>query len=63
MKLILQGDYYVWYCDWCDSRNHTLWTRVKKEKVTCGVCYKPFTITPLPLEKVHSSVLGKALSA
>ena len=54
MKLILQGDYYVWYCDWCDSRNHTLWTRVDKEKVICGVCYTPFSITPQPAEETHA---------
>lgn len=54
MKLIPQGDYYVWYCDWCDSRNHTLWTRVEIEKVTCEVCYTPFAIDPFPMEELHA---------
>jgi hypothetical protein len=53
MKLMPQGDYYVWYCDWCDSRNHTLWTRVEIGKVICGVCYTPFAIAPIATEEVH----------
>lgn len=44
MKLMQRGDYYVWYCDWCDSRNNTLWTRLETGKVVCGVCYTPFVI-------------------
>ena len=56
MKLMPQGDYYVWYCDWCDSRNHTLWTRVEKGKVICGVCYTPFAIAPLPMEERNSLI-------
>lgn len=57
MKLIPQGDYYVWYCDWCDSRNHTLWTRVEKGKVVCGVCYNPFVVSPFPKDEMHSAIL------
>ncbi len=45
MKLILQGDYYVWYCEWCDSRNLTLWTRMDAENVACGACHTPFTVS------------------
>jgi hypothetical protein len=56
MKLIPLGDYYIWYCDWCDSRNQTLWTRVEKGKVVCGVCYTPFCITTQPVEEFHSSL-------
>lgn len=44
MKLIPIGDYYAWYCDWCDSRNLTLWTRVEKNKVYCGACHRQFTM-------------------
>ena len=44
MKLIPHGDHYLWYCDWCDSRNFTLWTRVEKGKVQCGACQMPIAI-------------------
>ncbi len=57
MKLIPQGDYYVWFCDWCDSRNLTLWTRVEKGKVVCGVCFTPFAMPPFSGEVAQSSVL------
>jgi len=36
------GDYYAWYCEWCDSRNLTLWTRIEKGQVCCGVCHTVF---------------------
>jgi len=39
MKLMPLGDYYVWYCEWCDSRNLTLWTRIEKGEVRCGACH------------------------
>lgn len=26
MKLMPSGDHYLWYCEWCDTRNMTLWT-------------------------------------
>jgi hypothetical protein len=42
MKLIPMGDYYVWYCEWCDSRNLTLWTRIEKSQVSCGACHTSF---------------------
>lgn len=40
MKLLSIGEYYVWYCDWCDSRNLTPWTRTSTGKVNCGGCHK-----------------------
>ena len=40
MKLLTMGDYYVWYCDWCDSRNLTPWTSTVAGKVSCGCCHK-----------------------
>jgi hypothetical protein len=49
MKLMPLGDYYVWECDWCDSQNSTLWTRIEQGKVTCGVCYATFAISPSPV--------------
>ena len=57
MRLIPQGDYYIWYCDWCDSRNNTLWTRVEKGKVVCGVCYNHVEIAPFPMERTSSAIL------
>ena len=44
MKLMPQDDYYLWYCDWCDSRNLTLWTRIETGKVQCGACQMPIAI-------------------
>jgi len=55
MRLMPQGDYYVWYCDWCDSRNHTLWTRIDMGKVVCAACYTPFAIEQFPVEEFYSA--------
>lgn len=49
MKLMLMGDYYVWYCEWCDSRNLTLWTRIDAEKVSCGCCHREFVVSVQPV--------------
>jgi len=43
MQLMPQGDYYVWYCEWCDTRNLTLWTRVEKNQLCCAACQKKFS--------------------
>ena len=40
MKVMPMGDYYVWFCDWCDSRNHTLWTRVATKGAVCSACHR-----------------------
>ena len=40
MRIMPTGDYYVWYCDWCDTKNLTLWTRVEKDEVLCGACHR-----------------------
>jgi hypothetical protein len=45
MKMMPMGDYYVWYCEWCDSRNLTLWTRIETGHVSCGACHTAF---PMP---------------
>ena len=37
------GDFYVWYCEWCDTRNLTLWTKVEKDQLCCAACQKKFT--------------------
>jgi len=43
MKLIPVGDYYVWHCDWCDSTNYTIWTRMEDEGLACAACHKQFS--------------------
>ena len=54
MKLMPQGDYYAWTCDWCDSHNRTLWTRIEQGKLVCGVCHTPFaTFSPAMDERVR----------
>ena len=45
MKPMPKGDYYEWYCDWCDSLNLSLWTRLMEEEVACGACLRA---NPLP---------------
>jgi hypothetical protein len=43
MKLMPMGDYYLWYCEWCDSRNLTLWTKVTTDQVCCAACHKKYS--------------------
>jgi len=38
------GEYYVWYCEWCDSRNLTRWAQATGGKVSCGCCHKEFAV-------------------
>lgn len=42
MQLMPQGDYYVWHCDWCNTRNSTLWIRVEQNRLCCSACHKQF---------------------
>jgi len=42
MQLMPQGDYYVWYCEWCDTRNMTLWIKIEKNQLCCAACQKKF---------------------
>jgi len=39
MKIMPMGDYYVWHCDWCDSTNYTIWTRMEEQGFTCAACH------------------------
>ncbi|MDD2850873.1 MAG: hypothetical protein PHY09_03115 [Desulfuromonadaceae bacterium] len=43
MKLRLNEDYYFWCCDWCDSENLVLWTKLQNG-TTCGACHKPMNL-------------------
>lgn len=42
MELMAVGDRYIWYCDWCDTKNVTPWTKSKGNEVSCGACHKTF---------------------
>jgi hypothetical protein len=44
MNVMPKGDFYVWYCDWCDSRNMTIWTKVDTDRFCCNACQKANTI-------------------
>lgn len=44
MQLMPQGDHYIWYCEWCDTRNVTLWIRVERDEVCCAACHKRFPV-------------------
>jgi transposase-like protein len=44
MKVMPKGDHYVWYCDWCDSKNLTIWTKVDTGKFSCAACQREFSI-------------------
>lgn len=45
MKIMPLGDYYVWYCEQCDTKNLTLWTRFEKGQVFCGACRRGFPMS------------------
>lgn len=45
MNIMPLGDYYAWYCDWCDTRNLTLQQKFTADTVTCGACHKHFDTT------------------
>lgn len=60
MKLMPKGDYYSWYCEWCDSRNLILWTRLEKGGLICGACHNRSALhapTPSGREGAHASLL------
>ncbi|RNC71409.1 MAG: hypothetical protein ED859_04465 [Desulfuromonadales bacterium] len=42
MNIIPRGDYYAWYCEWCDTENLTLQQRFASGTVACGACHKHF---------------------
>jgi len=43
MKIRPSEDYYFWCCDWCDSENRVLWTRLQ-EGTYCGACHRPMNL-------------------
>ncbi|MBU5611370.1 hypothetical protein [Geomonas azotofigens] len=42
MELLAVGDSYIWYCDWCDTKNVTPWVRAKGNEVCCAACHKNY---------------------
>lgn len=42
MQLMPQGDHYVWCCEFCDTRNMTLWIKIEKNQLCCAACQKRF---------------------
>jgi hypothetical protein len=50
MQLMPQGDHYVWHCEWCDTKNKTLWTNIEKNQLSCAACQKKFSA----FEESHS---------
>ncbi|GFO69026.1 hypothetical protein GMLC_26050 [Geomonas limicola] len=44
MRTMAMGEFYVWYCEWCDSRNLTPWTSTVGGTVYCGCCKKEFPV-------------------
>lgn len=46
MDIIPLGDYYAWYCDWCDTRNLTLQQKFVNGSVACGACHRHFVAEP-----------------
>jgi hypothetical protein len=45
MTIMPMGDYYVWYCAWCDSENLTSWVRIEHGSVCCAACQKRFEVS------------------
>jgi hypothetical protein len=43
MKIRLNEDYYFWCCDWCDSENLVLWTKLQ-DGTFCGACHRPMVL-------------------
>ena len=42
MELMPVGDSYLWYCDWCDTKNVTPWVRMGEKEISCAACHKTF---------------------
>ena len=54
MKIKPIGDYYVWYCEWCDSRNSIIWTKIESLNVCCAACQQKFEVAA-DGELIHSA--------
>jgi len=55
MKLRLNEDYYFWCCDWCDSENLVLWTKLQ-DGTTCGACHRPMILPDMNGIVINGSI-------
>jgi hypothetical protein len=57
MKIRLNDDYYFWCCDWCDSENLVLWTKMQ-DGTTCGACHRPMILPEMSVGIPHLNIEG-----
>lgn len=46
MKIRINEYYHFWYCDWCDSENRVLWTKIQ-DGASCGACHRSMTLSTI----------------
>ena len=39
MNMIPMGEYYIWFCERCDSTNQTHWSRTNRHDLSCAACH------------------------
>ena len=55
MNIRLNEDYYFWCCDWCDSENLVLWTKLQ-EGINCGACHRTMNLPDMDGVVVNSTI-------
>ena len=55
MKIRLNDDYYFWCCDWCDSENLVLWTKLQSG-TNCGACHRPMNLQDMNDFVINSTI-------
>jgi hypothetical protein len=60
MKIRLNEDYYFWCCDWCDSENLVLWTKVQ-DGTTCGACHRSMIVPEMNSGAAVNSAIAVGL--
>ena len=55
MTIHAMGDYYLWYCDRCDSTNQTHWSRLGHFELACAACHLPARFTPPAGERLKAA--------
>lgn len=61
MKIRSNEDYYFWCCDWCDSENRVLWTRLQ-EGTNCGACHRPMSLPDMKNGVIIDSTIAAGLN-
>jgi hypothetical protein len=58
--MAMNGDYYEWFCDWCDSRNFTRVYQAAEGAFSCCACHRKtgygFNSRQLKLSPVFSGM-------